>query len=71
MFDANVAIIILLFLHLSNISFNVSSTTDSLFEKPSFNAFVESLIKTSTPSFPRVAILYKSAIGPIGVKSNL
>ena len=71
MFDANVAIIILLFLHLSNISFRVWSTADSLLENPSFNAFVESPIRTSTPSWPRVAILYKSAIGPIGVKSNL
>ena len=71
MFEAIVAMIILLFLHFINISFKVSSTTDSLFEKPSFNAFVESLINKSTPYSPREAILYKSAIGPIGVKSNL
>ena len=57
--------------HLSNISPNVSSTTDSLVENPSFKAFVESPIKRSTPSSPKQAILYKSAIGPIGVRSNL
>ena len=42
-----------------------------LFENPSFKALVESPIKRSTPFSPREAILYKSAIGPIGVKSNL
>ena len=50
---------------------NVSSTTDSLLENPSFRAFVESPINKSTPCSPKHAILYKSAIGPIGVKSNL
>ena len=58
-------------LHLSNISPNVSSTTDSLVENPSFKALVESPIRISTPFSPRDAILYKSAIGPIGVRSNL
>ena len=71
MFEANVAIIMRFVLHLSNISPKVSSTTDSLVEKPSFKAFVESPIKRSTPFSPREAILYRLAIGPIGVRSNL
>ena len=53
------------------ISLNASSTLDSLIEKPSFNALVESERSKLTPSFPSLAILYKLAIGPIGVKSNL
>ena len=52
-------------------SFNASSTLDSLLLIPSFKALVESLISRSTPSSPIRAILCKSAIGPIGVKSNL
>ena len=71
MLEANVAIIIRFVLHLSNISPSVSSTTDSLVENPSFYAFVESPMNKSTPSSPRLAILYKLAIGPIGVRSNL
>ena len=70
-FDANVAIIIRLVLYFSNITFKALSTFDSLLDIPSFKALVESLISKSTPFFPISAILCKSAIGPIGVKSNL
>ena len=68
---SNVAMIIRLFLSLSNISLKAPSTIDSLLDIPVFRAFVESLISKSTPSSPILAILCKSAIGPIGVKSNL
>ena len=58
-------------MYLSKISIIASSTRDSLIDIPSFRALVLSLINKSTPSLPSLAILYKSAIGPIGVRSNL
>ena len=48
---------------------NLYSYTDQ--DTISFNTLVESLISKSTPRLPISAILCKSAIGPIGVKSNL
>ena len=52
-------------------SFKVSSTHDSDLEKPSDKAFVLSDKRIFTPCEPILAILWKSATGPIGVKSNL
>ena len=69
--EAKVAIIILSVLCLAKISLITPSTLDSLLLTPSFKALVESLTRRSTPSSPILAILCKSAIGPIGVKSNL
>ena len=62
---------ILSLIYLSNISFKLSSTLLSLTDTPGFNALVESLTSKSTPSSPILAILWISAIGPIGVMSNL
>ena len=45
--------------------------TSTLTYNPSTKALVLSLISNLTPSEPILAILCKSAIGPIGVKSNL
>ena len=47
------------------------STTASLRENPGTKAFVESLTSKVTPLFDSSIILSKSALGPIGVKSNL
>ena len=69
-FDAKVAIITRPWWR-DTISFKASSTLDSLFEKPSDKAFVESLKSRVTPLLPNSAILWMFAIGPIGVKSNL
>ena len=68
--EANVAIIIRP-LYPFTISDKASSTVFSYFEKPSDKAFVLSLNNSFTPLEPTLAILCKSAIGPIGVKSNL
>ena len=70
MLEANVAKIILE-LWRANTSLNASSTQDSLAENPGLKAFVLSLSNSLTPSLPNAAILWISAIGPIGVKSNL
>ena len=70
MFEANVAIITLPWCLLI-ISLRVPSTALSLLEYPLVKAFVESLRSRVTPSEPIFAILWISAIGPTGVKSNL
>ncbi len=53
------------------ISFKASSTILSLLENPSLKALVLSLSNSLTPFLPIAAILWISATGPIGVKSNL